>query len=351
MVHSKFTEELNMKRYLLLSLIFITALAPAHAAKVVLFYGKLKPIQASTLERVFIEKAKKSFSKYPNTTFEIIKKSGLQSLLRAFKDPEVIGILYFGHPALVTEGVVNAQEDRRVILNGFLQTADGKYIPKSILSSAHKKLQFVSFMTCHQSVVLEKYLRHLKEGTRFYRAPETNSAGGENPLFEFTSYYNTPKILDQITLDFDKHLENFKNADIQTNREKIELEISTRDLLSSRFSYEVLIDDQLVGIIESQKNKRGRKLNTVNSKIEVYKHGELTIRQDDLNRTPKNNQKFIIDDIILDSFKVNSEEQLILPIHLGDESSNVYQGIGLSFLRNLIDFEGLAVQKDWRFQL
>ena len=229
--------------------------------------------------------------------------------------------------------------------------ADGRYLPKEILSGANPQLKFLSIMTCHESAVLPLYLNSLPDHVQYYKSPTHHIDGLANPLYEFTSFYSTPEILDKVLNDFNKR--KYDDFKLLSNPKVGTLKISIKDLVSSRFSYGVVLNDRFIGALYAQKTKRGRLLNSSTYLLDIYQ-GDLTgnennlrIFPDDPNR-PRPLGLKVVDDILLEEVRLNDE--IIVskgPIHLGDQEFFPDMNEGLGFLANEEDFKRSPFQSIW----
>ncbi|CAM9905151.1 unnamed protein product, partial [Chrysoparadoxa australica] len=255
-------------------------------------------------------------------------------LLKELKNPKTLGVVFLGHPAIKTEGVY---PDKKII-HGYLQSGDGFYLPKKTFSAAHEKLAFLSILTCHESAILPLYDKSLPEGIDVLKSPTHGLDSLANPLFEFTSFYSTPQVIDLIS----KKIEEGRYDSFEAEKsEDLLLSIQTRDLVSSHFTYTVEVDGKVVGILKKEVNKRGRVKNSNTFEIKIPKNyirnGIVKITADDPKRPIKSGLK-VIDDIIIEGIWVNENgikrSLLDYQIHLGDQESNPDQNEGLGFLRN-----------------
>ncbi|MCF8060819.1 MAG: hypothetical protein K9K67_16060 [Bacteriovoracaceae bacterium] len=330
------------------TLILLFSAKMANAQFIHVLYGELKPGQQQILDRVFkprlIELEKLDQVK------EVVQKQKATylDLLRALKSPETIGVIYLGHPAIKTEGTF----PNKNIIHGYLMDSDGRYLPKNIFSSVHPNLKFLSIMTCHESAVLPLYLKSLPDFVHYYKSPTHNMNSLGNPLFEFTSFYSTPKILEEIERDMDRgRYDDFK---IFPDPTILTLNLKVMDLVSSRFSYVVTLNDKLIGALFSKKNDRGRLINKASFSFDIQQSdlkdkNVLKIYPDDSNR-PRPKDLKVIDDIILSEVYFNNGENLIgMPIHIGDQELDPDLLDGLGFLRNRSEFTKSDFMESWEW--
>lgn len=284
-----------------------------------------------------------------------VPNASVEDILFALKNPENLGVILLGHPAIKTKG---KYPDKKII-HGFLMGADGYYLPKNILSSTHEQLQFLSIMTCHESAILPLYLDSLSEKVDYIKSPTHGLDSLSNPLFEFTSFYSTPLVVDTIIENYKKG----KYASFKKNKKIIKgrLTIKLSDLISSRFTYTITIDDKVVGILKSQKNPRGRNLNNIEFSFDLLSHELKTIAPgailkvlpDDPNR-PKPIGLKVLDDIIVREISIDSSEYSFNwkdGAHLGDQAQNPDILEGLGFLRNKFDFDNLPFSENLELSL
>jgi hypothetical protein len=337
-----------MKLFSLLILLGISLVSsPLNAQVIHVLYGDLKPGQQKILDRVF--KPRLEDLKGLEQVSKVIQKpkATYLDLLEALRSPESIGVIFLGHPAIKTKGVF---PDKKII-HGYLMDADGRYLPKKILSGANPQLKFLSIMTCHESAVLPLYLESLPEHVKYYKSPTHHIDGLANPLYEFTSFYSTPEILDQVLNDFNK--KKYDDFKLLSNPKIGTLKISTKDLVSSRFSYGVVLNDRFIGALYAQKTKRGRLLNSSTYLIDIFKsdlsdtENNLRIFPDDSDR-PKPQGLKVVDDILLENISLNNQSIPFRgPVHLGDQEFSPDMNEGLGFLKNKEDFINSPFQSIW----
>lgn len=337
-----------MKRIILFTCLVFCSLSEA-AGVIHVLYGDLKPGQQKILDRVFRPKLNELIS------MEGVKKvvenpqASIEDLTQVLQSPQTLGVIFLGHPAIKTKGVM---PDKKII-HGYLQDTNGRYLPKAIFSAAHEGLKFLSIMTCHESAILPLYLDSLPKHVHYYESPTHNLNSLGNPLFEFTSFYSTPKIIDEIKDDLKNG--NFDDFYEPKNKVMAKLEIEVKDLVSQKFGYVVLLNDKFIGSLFAQKNNRGRLLNKTKHQFflesgEVFAGAKIKIIPDDANR-PKPNGLKVVDDILLLKVELEGVALLKQPIHLGDQEQSPDMGEGLGFLRNLPEFEITVFKNEWEVAL
>jgi hypothetical protein len=272
-------------------------------------YGDLKPGQHRILERVFRPK----LNLLSQANSQIVVKENLtaktEEILGALRDPQTLGIIFLGHPAIKTTGEYPNKE----IIHGHLKDGLGRYLPKKLFRGAHKNLRFLSVLTCHESAILPLYLDQLSSTVKYYKSPVHGLDALKNPLYEFTSFYSTPKVLEQLAQDLhSQKIDTFSQDD--DGQESIHLTMKVRDLISQRFSYTVEVNGELVGVLHAKKNKRGRLLNELHFSFSIKKsslaqHNSITIAPDDPKR-PRPDGLLVVDDILIDSIQVDGQEIL-----------------------------------------
>lgn len=313
------------------------------------FYGDLKSGQMAIINRVFKPKLKILENKKEVEKIIEWPKGKIEDFLKVIKNPKTLGVLFLGHPAIKTEGTY---PDKRII-HGYLKSGDGYYLPKEILSAAHSNLQFLSIMTCHESAILPLYLDSLPNHVDVIKSPTHGLDNLDNPLFEFTSFYSTPKVIEKLEKNFDdnKYAGFFvQPLELQTIR------IQYRDLVSSRFTYTVKVNDKLVGILKKETNQRGRIHNIFEKAIDLGNEtiNRVSIQPDDPRRPRKDGVK-VVDDILLDQVELirgNTPLNLLRKtIHLGDQMHSPDEGEGLGFLRNKKAFFKAPFRESWEIEL
>ena len=209
-------------------------------------------------------------------------------------------------------------------------------------------------MTCHESAILPLYLSSLPENTHYYKSPthSLNSLG--NPLFEFTSFYSTPKILMDIKSDLEKgKFSSFFTKKVKPNKK---IKITAKDLVSQKFGHSLMVNGKYIGAMFSKKNKRGRLLNLVDFEFEVpnsllngRERTLIEIIPDDADR-PKPAGLKVVDDILIEKVSFEGIDLLTDSVHIGDQKNNPDFSEGLGFLRNQADFEMSPYFKEWRME-
>lgn len=163
------------------------------------------------------------------------------------------------------------------------------------------------------------------------------------------------------------HLKKFKKNHPQKQCHKpSHLKIHYRDLLSSKFDYDILINNTLIGNLSVTRSKRGRKLNKSDRDIVFCAENfswplNLTIRPDDRFRYngPEGNQQKVLDDILIDKLELVTDEKknilwqtdLYGPIHIGDEQNEPDVQTGLSFKRNWADFKNAILYDQLKLEI
>lgn len=278
----------------------------------------------------------------------------VNDVTHALQDPNAYGIIFLGHPAIKTQGSF----PNKKIIHGYLQDAQGKYLPKEILSGAHKNLRFLSIMTCHESAVIPLYINSLPQSVHYYKSPTHGLNSLDNPLFEFTSFYSTPKIVDEINADLEQSRFKLENHYVMDSfyEDSKTLVFKVKDLVSQRFGYSVFINGRYLGAMFAQKNARGRLLNKVTFKFNVppylWSSTENTIRvaPDDRNR-PRSSGLQVVDDILLTQVKLDDENLLDGPFHIGDQRVSPDLNEGLGFIRNREEFSLAPFIFEWEVKL
>ncbi len=205
-------------------------------------------------------------------------------------------------------------------------------------------------MTCHESAIIPLYLDGLPQKVKYYQSPSHGLDALKNPLYEFSSFYSIPKVLEEIADDLREGKLNEGDYHHDFNGiQKGTLKLKVRDLISQRFTYTVEVNDELVGILHAKKNKRGRLLNELTFTFPIHnklkKEGnKITISADDSDR-PRPQGLSVVDDILVDSVEVNGLELLATPLHIGDQPEFPDMEEGLGFLRNHDDFSRSSFQK------
>lgn len=326
-----------MKISILVPLFFLWFSTIFANGEVHIHYGDLKRGQKSILNRVFKPKLKE----LSKLNVEVVEydKSLQENILASLANPKVVGVIFLGHPAIKTKGTGK----KRRIVHGYLKDGEGKYIPKNIFSGAHNNLKFISVLTCHESAIIPLYKKTLPSFIDYFESPSHSLNALDNPLFEFTSFYSTPKVIDNILQQYGP--DSLEINSLGDPKEK-SLKVNLKDLTSGRFSYTVSINGVLVGIISRQLNSRGRILNDVEFLIKVPEsilhesNNLLTIEADDYLR-PRPLGLDVVDDILIEKVTLENggrEDSLGVKIHLGDQESNPDIEEGLGFLRNKLVF-------------
>lgn len=346
-----------MKIWVVLSSIFLSFSLWA-TPELVVHFGKLSPTQERVLDRVFTARLKEYANEYSGQVEVVIQKNASsEQILESLKSPQSLAVIFLGHPAIEVRG--EEIEERRIV-NGFLEAADGRYLTKTFMSSAHDNLQALSILTCHESGVLPNYLKYMPEGPKYYQSPTHNIDSLSNPLFEFTSYYATPKVLKAVFDDLPNLLERYKRNQNTIETQWVELSVTYLDLLSSKFDYQVLLDGRQVGVLNASYNDRGRAKHKSIQKIKIQrslweKGRTLTVRPDDPKRPVREEGLNVVDDIILTKVKVKDrgQEDLLFEgiVHLGDDDSMYDSDIGLSFRRNWRFFDKAPRLDSWELSL
>lgn len=302
-------------------------------------YGDLKKGQMSILNRVFRPNLKK-LSKLNLKVVEY-ENSLQKNILSSLASSRVVGVIFLGHPAIKTKGVGKG----RHIVHGYLKDSAGMYLPKNIFSGARDNLAFISVLTCHEGAIIPLYKKYLPSFIDYFESPSHSLNALENPLFEFTSFYSTPKVIDSILNRYDSSF--FDSSQVEKTSQTT-ISIKLKDLVSSRFSYTVSVNGSLVGIISRKLNSRGRILNKIDYQFKVsnslFNKGSnfITISADDYLR-PRPNGLKVVDDILIEEVSLISGENrnnLAKNIHLGDQEVNPDMNEGLGFLRNKDNFRG-----------
>lgn len=314
--------------------------------KIHIFYGNLQKGQVRILDRVFRPKIQEILQVENLAKVEEHFEYDVNTVSSAMANPSTLGVLFLGHPAIK----VKEEGDKKTIVNGFLQDPNKRYFPKNLLQSAHANLVFASLVTCHSSGFLGKYLKFSPEGLNVIKPPSFSAQLDPNPIFELTSFYDTPKVLEEVKqlIPETKILEFKENLASLEKQRDYKLEITTRDLMSKHFGYTVVVNDKLIGTLYSKRSKYGRPYNKVKNVFQFSLSSKVTslniqIMPDDPKR-PKPQNIMVIDDILVDSIKilngVESQELLEKSIHLGDQDGVPDTVIRHFFKRNQKDFEG-----------
>jgi hypothetical protein len=314
------------------------------------FYGDLKSGQMAIINRVFKPKLK-SLEKKKEVEKVIQWPNGkIEDFLEVIKSPKTLGVLFLGHPAIKTEGTY---PDKKII-HGYLKSGDGFYLPKEILSAAHKRLQFLSIMTCHESAILPLYLDSLPKQVDVIKSPTHGLDNLDNPLFEFTSFYSTPKVIEKLEKKFDEN--KYSGFFVDKYPEDKKIRVHYRDLVSSRFTYTVKVDGKVMGILKKETNSRGRIYNKYVKTITVGSDfvSRISIQPDDPNRPRKDDLK-VVDDILIEDVELSQGDSFFKimrkNIHLGDQVISPDEGEGLGFLRNRKAFQQAPFHEAWEVEL
>jgi hypothetical protein len=319
--------------------------------------GHLREGQAEILKDAFFDEMAEGVARAAALGVHIDApqmESNAETLKEALQDPNTIGVLWLGHPALdITK---NSSTGKSEAANIYIEAADGRYLPPTILSAAHAHLQFVSLVTCNATLVNEKYAKYLRSNIQNYFPPSSTAEFSTNPLMEMAHFFVAPiEVFNTVVADLPRHLRNFIPQASLTGGS---LEIHYRDLLSKRFDYEVLVNGKYIGSLYTQRSApigRVRNRAQVSWPIpaEAFPVQNIVIRPADAERRRTTAIQNVVDDVLIDQVRLRqsgSEQELLTnPVHLGDDSEAADVAIGLSFESNLDDFATAPLAKEWRW--
>jgi hypothetical protein len=342
-----------MKSWFFFAIFCMNSLAFASSRPTIYFaLGKLTGPQKSILDRVFFSEVEKLKKQWPSVDFKRLDSPETDELISVLSSPSTLGLAILGHPAVSIRG----EGTERHIMHGYLQTASSRYLPKTLLSAAHSSLGFISIITCHDSAISPLYLKALPQNFSgaIFRSPTHNLDALANPLLEFTSFYSTPEFLKEMNGSLPELLKEFNNFGGAINGDQ--LKISWRDQLSNHFSYEIIVNGKLAGVLESEYSTRGRGMNLreklVQLSIVLAPGDQITIRPDDAFRPRINTEQKVVDDILLDRVSIirGEEEKSLLAesVHIGDEENSPDQNAPLGFLRNGEDYSRAPFVVEWK---
>lgn len=251
--------------------------------------------------------------------------------LNSIGDSQTVGLVWIGHskPAV----------DNEVTYNAFMMDARDQYVTKSIGAAASEALEFLAINTCFAGHINPLYSWHNQR----YDVITHDFEVDENNLNQLTNVVQgTIEILRQATA---------KIRDMNTTTEfniseKKTLEISYRDLLSTQFGYDVLLNNRLIGLLDKEELRDFRgKTKTFQVPAELLKRSNLiTIRPTDPDRTsPK--YAHPIDNIIVSKIKIDGRVIFDQEINLGDEDLDDSE-IGLSKVINRTTLQRLPYQPE-----
>ena len=301
----------------------------------------------------FIKKARAAFKdKKKNTDVRFYLDSSTEKMITSLRSSDVIGVIYATHPKVHTEEReierINPETNEletvkeNFIVNAFMPETSGRHMPRSLLSAAHSNLQFMLWIYCHEDAVgdfyVKPYLHRLapydrKEGKvdaskiTFYR-PHGINPDTSHALLQKAGYLEAAKTVEEeISPNFKTHLENFETYKKDDDQSFVELKISYRDLKTAVMSYEVLLDDIIVGSFYRAVSRRGTPRNKGDASIlvprSIYMNAKnLIIHHDDLSSRRQESPKDQIDDILIDRIEVLDQEVstilLETTVHLGN---------------------------------
>jgi hypothetical protein len=274
---------------------------------------KHKVIASSLLEL-------KNLAKDKNATILEIPSATESQLIASLKNPSVAAVFWIGHSQRTMD------EDQ--MKNDFLLDVNKLYMSKNIFSATHEQIQKIVIATCFTEGLKKYYempfapyrIIEFKNGEAIQEANNvlvSTNAG----LKELHDWLKNSYALKQVAAN-DQH----------------ELKISARDLKSSKFGYNIFVNDKLVGVLRSNfKEIEGSKivLPRVNRNFKFrmdkeVKSIKIKIRADDLNRFSKTYQR-PVDDIIVSSVLLDSQNLINAPVKIGDDESGLDDEIGLSW--------------------
>ena len=252
-------------------------------------------------------------------------------LLNSMGNPQTVGIVWIGHskPAV----------DNEVTYNAFMMDARDQYVTKSIGASASGALEFLAINTCFAGHINHLYGWHQQR----YEVITHDFEVDENNLNQLTNVVQgTIEILRQATAKIT--VMNIP-AEIHTS-EKKNIEINYRDLLSTQFGYDVILNNRLIGLLDKEELRDFRgKSKVFQVPAELLQGTNLiTIRPTDPDRTsPK--YAHPVDNIIVSKIKIEGRVIFDQEINLGDEDLDDSE-IGLSKVINRSALQSLPYQPE-----
>ena len=283
-----------------------------------------------------------------------VERAETRDLLEAMHSPQVIGVFWVGHPGLV--------QDHGKLLNSFLQTSSGAFVPKSIATAAHARFRFFGLVSCHFTDIKSRYFDPAKQAHRFQVLTPDAQAIDQIPsdedrlLHEVSSLFVAPgTVLERVSAVWPEMVRAYASSPTPKEGAPTTIDIVYRDLLSSKFSYEVMWNGSLIGILDRVLGHQGRSSTqriTIPSTHPIHQKNTLEIRPDDFARARKaSDPVHLIDDILIDQVTVQQGETvqplLNQPIHLGDDSDQWDVDTKSSHKSNEEDFKRNAPALEW----
>lgn len=323
---------------------WVSAAAPSWATpptpRIHVFYGKLTgSFEAKTREFLRSDFEPKLLKLGATHTTDVVlhPQAEIPELIHALSDPQTLGIFWVGHPGLVAE--------RGRLLNSFLQTASGVFVPKDVAQAAHPHLRFFGLVSCHFSDLLKRYSA---ASTRFsWFVPEAQELDKvedqDDVLTEVSSIFLAPvSVFSQVEPHLGSWRQDFATHWSVATLPQRQVTIDYRDLLSSKFTYGIYWNQRLVGVLQ----KVGRAGGRVQVSI-PNENGTLRIRPDDPKRARKvNDPENLVDDILIDQISVDGP-LLKEPIHLGDDAFDWDAGTKTKYASSDEDFRKYPPSLEW----
>lgn len=177
----------------------------------------------------------------------IVQESTQEDLISSLNDKNVIGVIWHGHNQPSWQKI----KDQKVPYNYHLLDAKKRFLSKKIFSNLPPRLQLLGLNTCYTSGVLEKYNLHTFEDPHLLLGGEWEIEEDRENILDSEA---TNSIAGAINT-YRKFNEKGINLEEQTSfqrEQEISLTFSFRDLVSSHYDYNILIDGQLRGVLSKK---------------------------------------------------------------------------------------------------
>lgn len=299
-------------------------------------------------------------------TVRWIHESTEQLLLRSLQDSSVVAILWVGHTTRDQRDANGTLE----IYNGHLVDSNKDILPRHIFTARHEDLQWLGIVGCDLSTILPKYELSSRSETalsplKLFR-PElvSQDESGMEPVKLVIGLKEAFEAAHEALQTGIIHSKTPQPRGTEEPRPDHEIEIHHRDLMSTRFGYELLINGRYVGQLTAIVKPAGQKLirlpsGTTKIRIPaaVWKakpHGaqaEILIFPNDANRTA-HTYRHPIDNILIDRVSIDDKEVFSGPVNLGDADASdldlASQGVRLFNPNHLKDLESHPWQPELR---
>ena len=317
--------------------------APTLKPTLEVFVG-FSPSKASTElfeAAVLRELENDSFFARAGVEVKIHRRYATQEAVDALKNSRTLGFLWLGHPALDVRG--------EKLVNSYLTTPEKRYLPKLLFSASHSNLGFVGIVSCSLDDVVSRYNKYLPPTVPLF-VPQTDDNRDIDPAAQFTYMIGgSLQVIEKIKNELKARVQAFQLGSSGQERYMSTLEVSYRDLLSKHFSYVVIANKHLAGVLEPTSELKIQI--TLPKAWVTSSQNTITIRPDDLNRTAPEGVTNFVDDILLTSLVSVSEfgrrdSLLSSPVHLGDDDGADWDSglAGLSNPQNYRGYENLPPQ-------